>query len=147
LAAAKGKLEALGNLWEGANEELTQQESSKKFLLTKRNKERKAWHVVTKICSVRVLKKLWERAKERHTMDETKQTLSLAKHLMRRTAWHGASETKNTELLDILWELGKEELTTEELSNKLLLAKDNKQKKPLTRGRNCGQHRVIRENM
>ena len=39
LAAAKSKLEALGNMWEGANEELTPQESSNKFLLTKDNKE------------------------------------------------------------------------------------------------------------
>ena len=93
------------------------------------------------------LGKICKWAKERQTTDELKQILFLAKHLMGRTAWHDAAETKNTELLDVLWELGKKELTTEELSNKLLLAKDNKQKKPLARGRNCGQHRVIRENM
>jgi hypothetical protein len=129
LAAAKGKLEALSNLGEGANEELMPQDSNNKFLLTKHNKERNAWHVVAIICSVRLLKKLWAWATERHTMDEIKQTLFLAKHLMGRTTWHDAAEANNTELLDVLWEWGKEELTTEEPSNRVLLAKDDKQKK------------------
>jgi len=73
----------------------------------------------------------------------------LAKYATGRTAWHDAAEANNTEILDILWEWGKEQLTTEELSNRLLLAKDDKQNKKnrVTRGRNDGQHRVIRQNM
>ena len=148
LGSSEGQIRGFRQLWEGANEKLTPEESSNKFLLTKHNKEQSAWHVVTILCSVRLLKKLLEWTTDRHTMDEIKQTLFLAKHLLGRTACNDAAETKSTELLDVLWELGKEELTTAELSNKLLLAKDDKQKKKrLARDRNNGQHRVVRESM
>jgi len=44
----KGKLEALGKMWECANEEITPQKLSMKFLLTKDDKERNACHLATK---------------------------------------------------------------------------------------------------
>ena len=127
LEVAKGKLEALGKLWECANEELRPQESCK-FLLNKDDKERTAWHVAAKLGNVRVFKNLWESAKERQTTDELKHTLFLTKNIMRRPAWNDAAETKNTNALDVLWEWGKGELTTEELSYTLLLAKADNQK-------------------
>ena len=80
LAATKGKLEALGKLWERANEELTPQESSNEFLLNKEDKERYAWHVAAKMGNVSVLKKLWRWAKDRQTTDELKQNFFFTKH-------------------------------------------------------------------
>ena len=96
LAATNVKLEALDKLWKCANEELTSQESSNKFLLNKEDKERYVWHVATKMGNVSVLKKLWMWAKEKQTTDEFKPTFFFAKHLMGKSAWHDATETNNT---------------------------------------------------
>ena len=55
LAAGKVKLEALGELWECANEEITPQESSNKFMVHKDDKERTDWYVVAKMCNLSLL--------------------------------------------------------------------------------------------
>lgn len=80
--SSEGQIRGISNLRECDNEELTPQEPRNTLLVTKDNTERIAWHVVAKLCSVRVLEKLWECAKQRHTTGELKQTLFLEKHLM-----------------------------------------------------------------
>ena len=54
----KCKLEALGKMWECANEEITPQKLSTNFLLTKDDKEENACHVAAKMSNVNLLKKL-----------------------------------------------------------------------------------------
>jgi len=86
-----GNTESLQKIWEWAKAELSTEELSNKFLLTKDDRKMTAWHVAADCANMECLQTVWEWAKQELTAEELKNRLLLAKDDRERTAFEVAA--------------------------------------------------------